>query len=217
MPIFAALNGVPVAHGRIYIPATGMIVADVVLVSATDPTGPQTLVFAGLTIKCAVHRAINWVGVRGVRLIGGAGGWRQPLPPKPYQSTSQILTSTIVSDAAASVGELPPQLAIDLPVGQTWIRVGGKASNVLNDLLKDGWWMDPAGIVQTKPRDATLISSDYVVTRVQGAPGRYVVASEAPEDWMPGRKFQTTTAQNTVSRVMHTIEPKAVKTEVLSP
>jgi hypothetical protein len=213
MTLYAALSGTQVIHGSITIPFSGIIVADVVLAEPKDVTGMQTLQLADQSFQCTVIRAINFAGARGVRLLGGAAGWRTQLAPKQYGSWGvSVQMSVVLSDAAAEAKE-KIVIATDRTL-QGFIRRQQAASFVLNELLGASWWMDPTGIVQTRPRDVTPIASDFIAESVIGASGIWKIATEAVADWQPGRTFNGPTSQGQVSRVEHKVTKGTLRTIV---
>jgi len=215
------LSGTPVQYAKITFPYYGVFHADVTLVTQTEPTGTQTLTFLGMQMTCSVVRAISFVGSRGVRLVGGFGGWRTVVPAKQFSNAAGLKASTVVMLTAMEVGEkanIPA--SSDFIVGTngvTYARSNGKASLVLNDpaIFDTAWWMDITGTVQITPRPSTLITSDFVCQAVTGAAGIYTVATETPSDWLPGRKFQSSTVNGQINRVQHTVEGTKVRTEVM--
>lgn len=216
---FASLNGVLLSRLRLVLPYAGIWHADAWVTDDTLPlpAGPQVLSLAGTNYACSIIRVIDFAGSREVRLIGGAGGWRRPVPAKDYASPAGVPTNVVLSDAAATVGELPPVVDPSVPptLGPSWERQAGAASLVLWSALSLGWWMDPAGVVQTAPRLPTPITSYFDAIAVQGAPGRVLVATDTPGDWTPGRTFLGATVSGTVNRVMHTVEPIRFRMEVM--
>ncbi len=211
MTAFASLSGVAITQLHLVIPALGLWHADVLLAQAGDVSGPQVLLLSGSTWNCATVRAVDFAGARSVRVVGGAGGWRQNLPAKQYASPVGVPTVTVVSDAALAVGELPPVLDATVPptVGNAYVRQSGAASGVLQDMQSRGvfqWWVDATGIVQTMSRPSTPITSDFVAESVHGAAGWYRIATEFPADWQPGSTFASVTVSGTISRVEHRIE-----------
>jgi hypothetical protein len=219
MAAFAELNGLPITSMHLVVPALGIWHADVSLGGSADPTGPQTLTLAGSTWLGTVFRSVTLAGEDKLRLVGGAGGWRKAIPAQQYQSQVGVPTSTVLSDAASLVGELPPVLAPTIPfsLGNAFVRQAGAASLVLQQIVGDAWWMDLSGVVQTAARPTTAITSSFVVESSQGGAGWYRIATESPGDWQPGATFSGPTASGSVSRVEHRISGLKLWTEVLIP
>lgn len=220
---FAALSGIPITKLHLVVPAQGIWHADVSLAESIDVPGPQTLLLSGSTWIGSAIRAVDFAGVRQLRIVGGTGGWRKPVPALEYSSAVGVPTATVLADAAALVQELPPVIGPTVPfsVGIYWIRQAGAASLVLWDLVQAAvlaqWWLDPMGLVQTIARSTLPILSPFVAEQVQGAAGWYRIATESPGDWMPGRTFFGPTVSGTVNRVEHRIAKGRFWTEALVP
>ena len=216
---FASLNGLPLFKVCLVLPFSGIFHADVQMAVDVPLTpGPQLLMLAGASYTCSVIRATEEIGYRGVRLVGGTGGWRKAVPPKQYASPAGVPIAVVLADVAATVQEIPPVVDPSVPptVGTAYVRQGGLASQVLQNLLGDAWWMDPTGTVQTAPRLPTPIVTPFNVTKVWGAPGIYEVATEYPSTWIPGMTFLSPTAFGTISRVTHTADGVKLRTEVMA-
>ena len=208
------LSGTPVQKGRVVMPALGIFHADVVLVDQTQPTGSQTLTLMGMVMTMAVVRAISFVGARGVCLVGGAAGWRQVVAAQQFSNPGGLMASTVINPTAALVGE-SVSIATDFQIGLGYARSNDKASCVLDDILGSVWWMSIAGIIQTSPRPATTIASQFTIQSSSGASGVYKVATETPGDWLPGANFALNGVSGQVSRVTHHIEPTNIVAEVM--
>jgi hypothetical protein len=213
----ADLSGIAIVHGRIVQPYSGLWHADLILATATDISGAQSLNFAGVAWICAYVRAIDFAGDRGVRVVGGFGGWRTTIPAKQYGS-GQISTLAVVADAASACGEPTPVLAASVSpfVGSGWARQAGLASQVLYQILGPNWWVNPTtGVVNTGTRTATAVTSPFQALAVHSAPGVYEIGSDKPNDWTPGVTFSGPTVNATVSRVTHIITPDKLRVEVM--
>jgi hypothetical protein len=228
MAAFASLANVPIVSGRLTIPSQGLWHADLAL--ATDspavPISPsQTLILGTITATCTVVRLTPWTGEVKARVVGGAGGWTTTLPGKQYSMPSgSIPTSMVVGDAARAVGEATPLLddpAGVASLGPNYFRAYGPAGALLwaltdTGVFPHGWWMDLSGVVHTETIPVSTISSDFSISEVDGACGRYVVFTEFAADWLPGASFSCATGRGTVSRVEHRLENDRMSTEVLS-
>jgi hypothetical protein len=227
--LFASLSGVPVTRCRLSVPYSGIWHADVVLDRALPAplVGPQVLVLSGSTWACAVVRTGDYAGVRSARLVGGSGGWRRLIPsvalPPPLISPIGVPVAIVLSLASALAAELPVNLAGYTgspllggpPLGGAYVFQAGPMSLVLADVLRDAWYMDPIGVVQTAPRLPTLIVSPWTCTAYDGATGIYEIATDAPGDWQPGATFVGPTVSGTISRVTHVLTSGNLRTEVM--
>ena len=211
----ATLQGVNVTHAEIHVPASGLWHLDVALQDSTELTGPLSFVFQSLTLTCAAVRSINYANSRGLRLVAGAGGWRQTIGPRQYASPQAVMLSTVIGDAAQAVGEATPVLASDVQLGTAYVRSQGPAVRVL-DLLPL-WWADFTGTVQSKARDVSAISSVFTLMNVDKSAGKAEIATNDLQDWTPGRTFSTPALSGTINRVMHVIDHTQVRTYAFLP
>lgn len=217
---WASLNGLPVYRLAMVLPAVGIFHADVDVAEQIDSAGPQILMVSGTSYACAAYRTTDFAGTHTVRLVGGTGGWRTPVLPKQYSSPAGVPTAVVLSDVAATVGEIPPVLSPTIPptIGTGFMRQGGLASLVLWQLLGNAWYMDPTGTIQTAPRIGVPVATPFQVVGVRGAPGIYEIVTDYPASWVPGVTFVSPTVLSpvTVSRVMHTATGAQFKTEVMA-
>lgn len=216
---WATLNGVPVTRATLMLPYTGIWHADVSLDRPIDTTGPQILqIGTSSAWTGAVVRAVDFAGVRRLRMVGGTGGWRTSVPFQQYASPVGVPTVTVLADVAALVLETPPAVDPSLAptVGTAFVRQAGLASLVLNQVCGDQWWMDSTGVVQTSIRLPTPVVTPFSIEDVDGAWGRYVVQTESPGDWAPGATFISPTVSGTVSRTMWMVDANGLRLEILS-
>ena len=211
---FADLSGLPVIHGRVVTPFTGLWHADLELAiddGQAQPTGLQTLNLGGSPWICTPIRSIDFAGRRGTRVVAGAGGWRLSIPAKQY-GDAPSLVAAIVLDAAMACGELPPNTAGAQSYVPAYDRPAGVASLVLQQLFDRVWWANPSGIVQTTQRASVPIASEFFILEVSGPEGAYEIATEFPNDWVPNNTFAGPTGSGIISRVEHVIEPDKLRT-----
>jgi len=142
-----------------------------------------------------VHRrpAHPWTGEVKARVVGGAGGWTTTLPGKQYSMPGgSIPTSMVAGDAARAVGEATPLLddrQASQPGPELLPRLwplGHFSGHSRTPGIPHGWWMDLSGVVHTETIPVSTISSDFSISEVDGACGRYVVFTEFAADWLPG-------------------------------
>lgn len=215
--MFAELDGNRVAALTLILPAKGIWTADVLLdQNAAMNDTSVTLTLNTFSLKGTIFRAGNFVGAASFRIVGGAGGWRKPLPAKFYQSGAGVRLSSLVTDTAREAGEQVAVLA-DRTVGTAFTRQRGPAVRVLG-LLGDQWWVRPIdGVTVVGERANPVIVSQFD-TLAQGtslALGRVMVATDAPQDWQPGAVFSSPTlSARTISGAIHRLDANSLRTEV---
>ncbi len=197
-----SINGQRVVSGSIAIPMHGPWVADVVLSLAEPLTPAASIVIGNLTLVGTVYRMASFAGSKSARVVGGAGGWRKPLPARGYSHDAGVLASTVMTDAARESGETIV-VDQDRQLGTSWARDAGKAEGTLKLITGGIWWIDPAGVTQTRARDASLISTPFTAIAWSGGKGQFEIATEFYSDWQPGRTFNAPTigSVQTVSSV----------------
>ncbi len=207
MSAYASVNGDRIARGSVTLPLYGAWCADVVLANTGALDGLVTVQLGDLTLHGTAIRQANFAGALGVRIVGGAGGWRQRVAQKSYQSTSGIRRSLILGDVAREVGETV-KVSNDISVGSAYVREAAPAERVLRQLVGRNWWIDDDGSTLVgATRDASPIKSEFTVIDRQGGKGRLPIATETLDDWTPGRTFSAPTVPDalTISSVTHTI------------
>lgn len=187
-----ALNGERVAFGEVTIPMFGAWTADVTLPVDKEITSPCTLVVGDLSLVGTVVRQAGFNGDRTARLVGGANGWSTQLPAKGYSHVVGVKLSSVLKDAADECGETI-ELETDRNVGTLYTRDAGKASDVLALQLNGQWYIDNAGVTQTKARSAAPIVTPFTMVTRSGARADFEIATEAIAAWSPGRTFTSNT------------------------
>jgi len=201
---FASLSGERVISASICVPYWGAWVADVVLATTATVSGLCTLTAGHLSLTGYAVRAASFTGARGVRLVGGYGGWRNAVTARAYANPGGIRASTVLGDAAIEVGE-KVSIASDSTIGNFYVRPAASASVVLRHVAGSLWWIDASGTTQIGPRQSTPITSDLTVVSYSGAEGRFILATEDLAAVVPGRTFTAPTVPQavTISGVIH--------------
>jgi hypothetical protein len=212
---YASINGATIVKGQVSIPAWGIWHADLWLDHAFVVGSPATLVIADLSATCTVVRSVDWTGQRGVRVVGGYGGWRQVVAPQQYDNPAGITVSTVVGDTATAVGERVV-IATDAQLGVQWIRARGAASEVLDEIAPDAWWMGLDGVTHLGPRDLSAITGVFTATWVDQPANVVRIATENPAEWLPGKTYAGPQVQGTIDRVQHWIDAGKFRTEVVN-
>lgn len=216
MPVSSInVSGIAAQQCVLVLPNTGVFHADVLLQTTTPTSGPVVLTLGNATYQCTVYRAVSFEGARSLRLVGGAGGWAKQLPAQQYANPAGVSSALVLADAAAAVGELPPNVPASI-LGPFYVRPRQNAGQLLNDLLSEGWYVDNTGVVQPAPRPATTITSPFIAEKVRGSSGLYTITTETPEDWVPGASFSNQTISGTIGRVMIRADKNSVRVEVVA-
>lgn len=212
MSIFCSVGNFRVVTGAIIIQALGIWSADLLLDHVATVTGQQTLSLGPLSMLGTEISEGTFTGSTRVRLVGGYGGWRKQIPAKSYSHAAGVKKSTVIGDAASAVGE-KISIAVDGAVGTAYVRQAAIAARVLEQ-VGDFWWIRNDGVTVVGPRDATQIVSSFDVVSAQLAIGQVFIATDAVQDWLPGRTFQTETlSRRTISTVIHHINKDSIRTE----
>ena len=213
MTPFASLAGIPIQMGTMNVPGYGVWHADVWLTNDTpDVTTLTTLTLGDITAPCAVIRDIDVANQRGVRVVGGFGGWRKGVLAEQYAAPSGLMVSTVLLDTAASVGETVV-VDVDTPLGAQWLRAEGPASDVLHQLAPGAWFVGFDGVTHTL-RTPGVVASLFQVLKSDQPAGQFTITTDFPSQWLPGSSFAGPVASGTVSRIMHRITAGAFVTEV---
>ena len=218
MALYASIGASRVVTLAMTMGTFGTWVADCALADATDVGTSVTLTVANLNLEATVFRQSAFAGVRTVRVIGGAAGWRKQLAPRAYQNPAGVPKAMVLKDAAIEVGE---SLA-NTPsgnVGVDWAREAGPASRLLKQVVGRAWWVDPAGKTHFGPRPSTSITSAFQVVSYDGARGILRIATEDVASWLPGAKFSNATvpqAQTISSVSIHADKGGKLRLDVLA-
>lgn len=224
MTFYASLNGDRLVSGSIEIPFYGAWTADVVLSSADNIPSQCTLTLADMTLQGFAYRTAAFSGSRSARLVGGHGGWMKAVGAQSYYNPGGVLLSLVLGDLANAVGE-KVQIAGDSAIGNYFVREActppdKAAIRILKQLAGANWWIDPKGVTQVgATRGGSAITTNFLIEEYSGSRGRFVVATENPADWMPGRVFSNAvvTSPQTISAVRHTFDAEGVlRTEALT-
>jgi hypothetical protein len=209
---FASLGGIAIQMGTMNVPGYGVWHADVWLTNDTPDVGTLTALTLGdITAPCAVIRDIDVANQRGVRVVGGFGGWRKPVLAEQY-ATPGLMVSTVLLDTAALVGETV-MTDVDASLGTQWLREAGPASNVLHQLAPGAWFVGFDGVTHTL-RAPGVVASTFQVLKSDQPAGQFTITTDFPSQWLPGSSFAGPVASGIVSRVMHRITAGAFVTEV---
>ncbi len=187
-----ALNGERVVSAQVTIPRFGAAVADVSLAAASTMPAAATLTLGKLAIKGTNARMASFAGASTMRFIGGAAGWRKEIKKRGYSHAQGVRLSTILNDAARDSGETIV-VANDRVIGTSYVRERAPAERVLHLMVPRQWWVDVDGVTRLGARPSDKISTPFTVIQWSGGKGRFEIATENYEDWLPGRTFTAPT------------------------
>ena len=213
MTIFAGIDDRPIMRGQVTIPAYGIWHADIWLDREVALTGQVTLTLADISAVATIVRVIGFLGQTGLRIVGGYGGWRKPVDALQFAAPLGLPLKTVLVRTAADVGEFVE--AGGDSVGVAYVRASGPAARVLQSLVPARWYVGWDGVTQASARPAGVVADRFMVMDISQPAGAYVVASNAPGEWLPGRTFRGPSISGVVSRVQHQIENATLRTVIL--
>jgi hypothetical protein len=182
---FATLEGVAVTAGSVQVPGWGCPWASVDLAEGEALTGSVSLVLADKTLVGTVVAGGADNGRAAYVIVGGAGGWGQEIAAKPYHTDTGVKLATVIGDAARAVGETVE----GVPTGRTgphYARALGAASDVLNVLTPEAWYVDFDGVTRFGARATTAYTGDGARTRNALAAGVFDIVTDVIGDLVPG-------------------------------
>lgn len=213
--LYAELAGHRVLSATVTIPRRGVWTADVMLTDAPPEgiSGKVELTLATLTLVGTVVRGSAFQGSYKARMVGGAGGWRTVIGPKPYRSAAGLKRGPILKDAAREAGE-EIDVTDDAVIGEYFPRASGPARRVL-DLLYPNWWVGTDGRAKIVARATATIATPFDLVSYDAAIGRYTVATERPDSFAPGVRFVAPTiAQAQANLVVHELAQGKLRTVI---
>jgi hypothetical protein len=195
MAFFASVNGLQIVSGSLMVPLIGAWTADLTLATSQAVAGSATVAIGNLTLIGYVYRSDSYGGQVRARLVGGAGGWRKPIPSQGYGTGSGVSLSTVLRDAARSCGETV-NVARDTTIGNAYVRAAFNSSvagDVLWQMVSQGfipaWYVAPNGMTMTQSWPASVVSTPFTVTDQKPDEGSVEIATEDYASWMPGCSF----------------------------
>jgi hypothetical protein len=171
------------------------------------------LVLGGLSREGTVVDGGPFAGLRDYLVIGGAGGWRQPVEARAYRADNGVQLREVAEDLAEAVGETV-EIAEERAVGAAWTRAAGLASDAL-DQLATRWYMREDGVTVLGERPAGTVDAEL---HVQGFdPARraavVVVRDEDLGQLVPGLSIVTDDLDLRLEHVRIVVTPGRVFVE----
>lgn len=172
----ATFGGLPVLTCRVQIPAYGLRWAEVECASDQVLTGAQTLVIDDLSLQGTILSGGTYQTRTRYRVVAGGGGWGQSVPARSYASDAGVKLAIVLRDVAAAVGETMGTVDPTISIGPAYVRPAGPASQVLQQLSPQSWYVDEAGVTQIGRRPAAPFTGPLQVMIAAAEQARYEVA-----------------------------------------
>jgi len=212
MADWANISGQRIVSCSLTIPYWGTWVADLLVALDTTLASQVTLTLGDATFVGNIVRQGPYGGALNARVVGGFGGWAATIPAQSYGSSGGVMTSMVLNDAAALVGE-KVVLYSDSNLGSFFVRELAPAQRVLSQLAGELWWMGLDGLTNVGvPRDGSLITSPFEVIDRNTAKGVIRISTEKVTDWQPGRTFNAPgfSLVETIASVTHQVGTEGV-------
>jgi hypothetical protein len=192
---FATVNGERAQSLSVTFPYQGTWSADVLMAQGIPVERAVTIKIGDMVLNGTAIRMASFAGSRGLRVVGGSGGWRKNLAAKGYGNITGVKLSSVINDAARESGE---QLSTftDRVLGTNWARENGPAERTLR-FLAPGWWMSNDGKTHIEPRVQSAVSTQFTVNSWSGGKGKFEISTENISDWSPGKTFSAPTVPET--------------------
>jgi hypothetical protein len=191
----ASIGSATVSRARVQIPSWGLWWADVELTGEVTLSGAVVLTIADASLSGTIvpgGGAVN--GRSGYRIVGGAGGWGQPVAARSYANDAGVKLSTIAQDAATDAGETIDLTGLSGNVGPSFVREAGPASYVLDRVSVRAWYVDAAGTTRFGARTASTITTTAQRVRVDAGAGMLTLATQEIAAIVPGATVDDVTA-----------------------
>ena len=193
----------------VHVPAWGLAFAEVELDQEVDLTGAVELVVADMTFRGAILSGGPWIGRSRYRVVAGAGGWGRDLPAKEYRTDLGVKLSTVLGDAAREAGETIEGVAAT-SVGQAYERLAGPASQCLQLLAPQAWYVGTDGVTRLGSRPQVAYAGTASRGKVDLAAGRVELMADAIADIVPGVVVEGVEAVD----VVHELRESKLRTTV---
>ncbi|UAW08060.1 hypothetical protein [Myxococcus phage Mx4 ts27htf-1hrm-1] len=195
MTAWCEVAGLPALAGVVHLPRVGAWVADLHLDADAPPGGRVDVVLGAGALRLTGTVLPGATGATGgsarVRVVGGGGGLRRPLPAAGYRN---VPLSVPLRAALSEAGEtLAPEadaaaLATFLP---RWARLAGTAGSTVAALaaqVRLPWRVLPSGALWLGPERWAQAAGEYEVLEELPQQQAVLVASDAPRV-LPGQAF----------------------------
>jgi hypothetical protein len=190
------LNGHAAVAATLSVPGIGLWYAGVDLADDVTLTGAVTLTVLDTVWSGFIVSGGTVDGRARYRVIAGAGGWGNELPPRAYANDAGLTVAKLLNDVASEAGETiasPPTTRL----GVHFNRPALPASFLLNLLAPPkagGWYARADGVVAFGARPALPASPLPVVERNPAARSVTVALVDTAAGLLPGISTEYGTA-----------------------
>lgn len=211
------VDGVPCSDATLTVPLVGCWTLEAKLSNDAPEGAPVRAEFGDLVLVGTLFRGGSFAGAGMLRAVGGKGGWRKDIDPKPYQSSFGIKVAPLVKDAARACGET---VNVDAPgtVGPFWTRPARPAVWTLS-VLCPRWWMgfDGVTVPTSRPEGSMQVRELNVVPEGTSlSAGRIVCSPASLAGVLPGLTFSAPSVPvpQVALTVVHRLADDRLRTEI---
>jgi hypothetical protein len=181
----ASVNGKPVERATVWIPKWGMGFVDVQVASGEGLSGSVTFEIGDASFACTVVAGDVYIERGWYRLVFGAGGWRKKIGPLSFRDGAGVKLSQVLRAAAAQAGETLGTFT-DRRIGPAYASAEDAASEALDLLTHEAWYVDSSGVTQIGARPAGTYGGEYQIIDKRLDRGLVTIATEDLAALVPG-------------------------------
>lgn len=210
----ASLQGQPVTHARVQLPAWGVWYADCRLAEEAELAGAVELEIADMKLSGTIVSGGPSKGESRYRVAGGAAAWGHTIKERGYANDVGVKLSSVLADAATEAGErLDVATVPSSSVGAIFTRERGPAARVLQQLATENWYVGEDGVTRLgrRPRAELKVEAargDFDVSR-----GTLELAADSIATIVPGVVVDGIEAVD----VQHELDSKKLRSTVWGP
>ena len=157
--------------------------------------------------------AVRGAAIDHYLVVGGANGWGKPIAEQAYRGGLGVKLSTVVKDAATAAGEkLAP--IVDRRIGPAFLHAAGLASEVLDAVAPEDWYVDEAGVTHLGARAPFAYEKPYTLVSERKDRGYAVVHTDDLRSLTPGAQITGPLEGFTVASVRHELSTEGIATHL---
>lgn len=209
----ATLQGRPVTHARVQLPAWGRWWVDCRLDDEAELEGQVELDVAGLRLAGTVVAGGASKGVSQYRIAAGRGGWGKAVSAKDYAADQGVKLATVLNEAASDAGEVLDLATVpSTMVGAKFVREGAPATaaSVLEQLAPENWYVGEDGVTRIGKRPPIDYTGQATRGDLDVSRGTLELESDDVSALVPGIVVDGLEAVD----VQHELDPKRLRTTI---